>query len=266
MKISYRQPRRTADISSAKGTAFSELWKLFLCAVVLLVGLYFLWGLAVDAVVSAISSETEAKIFKHFKPDIPAIEDPAALANLKKAQAILRKLKADPQVPELPYQLVLMDQKMPNAFAIPGGSIGVTTGLLDVVSDEIEIAFVIGHELGHFKNRDHLQGLGRAAGYHLMMALLFDIGAGSEVFNDIVGFVVERNYSQKRESAADRFGLELVYHVYGRVDGADRLFKMLLEDPAIPEWAYMFATHPAPRNRIMALMAYGAELTEGDAR
>jgi hypothetical protein len=63
MRIRFRQPRHTADISSAQGSAFSELWKMILSAVVLLVGLYFLWGVFVDAVVACISFETEAKIF-----------------------------------------------------------------------------------------------------------------------------------------------------------------------------------------------------------
>jgi Zn-dependent protease with chaperone function len=266
MRIRYKQPRRTADISASRGTALSELWKLILSAVILLVGLYFLWGVIVDAVVAGISFETEAKIFKYFEPHQPEIDDPAALERLKMTEAILKKLQSGQGVPQLPYRLVLIDQDAPNAFAIPGGSIGVTRGLLDVLTEEIEIAFVIGHELGHFKNRDHLQGLGRAAGYSLMMAVLFDVGAGSESFGDIVHFVMERSYSQEREKNADRFGLELVYGAYGRVEGTDRLFKLLLDGHALPNWAYMFSTHPSPKNRILALKAYGDKLMQSKSR
>jgi len=263
MKIRYRQPRRTADISSAQGTVFTELWKLILSAVLLLVGLYFLWGLAVDLVVAGISFKAEAKLFKHLMPNLPEIADIPDLERFNRTQAILEKLQSSAKVPELPYKLVLVEQRAPNAFAVPGGSVGVTTGLLEVLTDEIEIAFVIGHELGHFKNRDHLQGLGRAAGYTLMMAVLFDIGTGSESFGDIVNFVLERSYSQEREKKADRFGLELVYERYGRVQGTERLFNSLLDDPALPDWAYMFSTHPSPRDRILALKFYGDELTKG---
>ena len=125
---------------------------------------------------------------------------------------------------------------------------------------------VIGHELGHFKNRDHLQGLGRASGYSLMMAVLFDVGAGSESFGDIVRFVMERNYSQEREKKADRFGLKLVYAAYGRVQGTDRLFELLLNNHALPDWAYMFSTHPSPRSRISALKSYGDQLLQSEKR
>ncbi len=264
MKISYRQPRGTADISSARGTAFTELWKLILSAVFLLVGLYFLWGVAVDRVVAGISFQAEAKLFKHLMPNQPEITDKPALERFNRTQAILEKLQSSEKVPGLPYKLVLVEQRAPNAFAVPGGSIGVTTGLLRVLTEEIEIAFVIGHELGHFRNRDHLQGLGRAAGYSLMMAVLFDIGSGSESFGDIISFVLERSYSQEREKKADRFGLELVYEMYGRVQGTDRLFNLLLDDPALPDWAYMFAAHPSPRDRILALKSYGDELMKGN--
>jgi Zn-dependent protease with chaperone function len=266
MKIRFKQPRRTADISAARGSAFSELWKLILSAIVLLVGLYFLWGVFVDAVVAGISFETEAKLFKYFEPHQPQITDPAALNRLKTTEAVLKKLQSGQGVPPLPYRLVLMDQAAPNAFAIPGGSIGVTRGLLDVLTDDIEIAFVIGHELGHFKNRDHLQGLGRTAGYSLMMAVLFDVGAGSESFGDIVHFVMERSYSQEREKKADRFGLELVYTAYGRVQGTERLFKLLLDNHSLPNWAYMFSTHPSPRKRILALKKYGDQLMRSKNR
>jgi Zn-dependent protease with chaperone function len=266
MKILYRQARATADISAGRGTAFAELWKLILSAVVLLVALYFLWGVVVDAVVSGISFETEAKIFKYLEPHQQETDDPAVGERLKSAEAILKKLQSAPGVPQLPYRIVLIDQPAPNAFAIPGGSIGVTPGLFDALTEEIEIAFVIGHELGHFKHRDHLQGLGRAAGYSLMTAVLFDVGAGSKSFGDIIRFVMERTYSQEREKKADRFGLTLVHAVYGRVQGTDRLFKLLLDDHTLPDWAYMFSSHPSPRSRILALKSYGDKLMQAKPR
>ena len=260
MKISYKQPQRTSDVSSANGTAFSEFWKLMLSAAVLLVAIYFLWGVIVDAVVAGISFETEARLFKSFKPKPAEITRKATLDRFNHARAILHKLQSGRQVPDLPYDLVLMEQTAPNAFAIPGGAIGVTSGLLEALSEDIEIAFVIGHELGHFKHRDHLEGLGRSAGFRLIMALLFDIGAGSETFSDVTGFVLERRYSQNRERDADRFALELVHEVYGSVDGTDRLFKLLLGKGSIPKWAYMFSTHPSPESRIADLQAFGAKL------
>ncbi|MGD9189561.1 MAG: M48 family metallopeptidase [Desulfobacteraceae bacterium] len=260
MKIINRQPRKTADVSSARRSSLNEFWKLALSAVVLLVALYFLIGVAVDQVVARVSYETEAKIFQAFQPEQSEPSSEEERQRLAQARTILEKFRADPKVPPLPYSLVLVENEMPNAFAFPGGTVGVTTGLLEMLTEEIEVAFVIGHELGHFYNRDHLQGLGRAAGFGLVTAILFDMGSGAESFGNIVNFVFQRSYSQEREIEADRFGLELVYGAYGKVEGTDRLFSLLLEEKDLPQWAYMFATHPSPKERIANLEKIAKEL------
>ncbi len=81
------------------------------------------------------------------------------------AHGIPDKLKSSPGLPPIDYRFLLLKEKRPNAFAMPGGTTGLITGLLETLDNEIELAFVIAHELGHFHNRDHLSGLGRAAGF-----------------------------------------------------------------------------------------------------
>ena len=260
MKIVHKRPEATADVSSARGTAGKEFWQLVLSAVVLLIALYFIIGFIVDFSVSRISFETEAKIFKHYK--LPNIKHkaPEKINHLKKAGAILETLRTNKRVPPLPYHLILIDTKEPNAFAFPGGTVGITTGLVEKLNDEIKIAFVIGHELGHFHNRDHLEGLGRAAGFGIVSAILLDTGFGAKSFGNIIEFVLQRSYSQDREKKADQFGLELVYSVYGKVKGTDHLFRILNEESTLPEWAYMFSTHPSPEERISNLEKFALEL------
>lgn len=260
MKVVHRQPLKTADVSSARGTAGRELWQMVLSAVVLMVALFFFVGVTVDFIVTRISFETEAKVFKHFKvPAAKAKEAPNA-AHFERVEAILSKLQREPKVPPLPYQLVLIEQAKPNAFAFPGGTIGVTTGLMDMLDDQIEMAFVLGHELGHFYSRDHLQGLGRAISFRIIMATIFGADAGADSLVELIEFIFQRDYSQKSEKAADRFGLELVYAAYGKIEGVDRLFQILLDEHEMQRWAYMFSTHPSPRERIDDLKTYGATL------
>lgn len=258
MKIVHRQPMETADASSARGTAGRELWQLVLSAVVLLIVLFFVIGWTVDVVVARISFETEAKIFKNFALPPEIGQDLPNQTHVEKADAILATLKGVPSVPPLPYRLVIVEQEKPNAFAFPGGTIGVTTGLLEALKEDIAVAFVLGHEIGHFYNRDHLQGIGRAIGFRIVMSIIF--GTGSESFGNLVEFVFQRGYSQESEKAADRFGLELVYSAYGKMEGVDRLFRMIQDERKTPEWAYMFSTHPSPEQRIRNLKAYAAHL------
>lgn len=262
MKIVHRQPVKTADVSSARGTAGRELGQLLLFALVLLVALYLSIGWAVDFVVARISFETESRIFKHVRLPMAEVRSEENGAHLKDAKSILAKLQKEPAVPPLPYRIVVIQQSEPNAFAFPGGTIGVTTGLLDMLEEEIAVAFVLGHELGHFHNRDHLQGLGRAIGFRIIMAVILGTGDGAAPFGNLVEFVFQRGYSQDAERAADRFGLELVHAIYGRTEGVDRLFRILSDKSKMPAWAYMFSTHPSPMSRIQELGSHAATLTE----
>ncbi len=260
MKIVNRQPHETADISAARHTAGSEFRKLVLAAIVLLVTLYFLISISVDFMVSRISFETEARIFNTFSFQELTIPESDDLEKLHGVNQILDRLIATGKAPPLPYSLTILEMDEPNAFAFPGGGIGFTSGLLDLLEDDIEIAFVLGHELGHFHHRDHLRGLGRSAGLTIVMIALFGGSSGAESLGNIMNTVFQTKYSQDRERDADRFGLELVHTVYGKTDGIDHLFRIFKAHADMPEWGYMFATHPSPESRIRDLERFGGEL------
>jgi len=259
MKIVNRIPHRTADVSSASGSTFSEFWKMVLSAVVLLVVVYLVIGWIVDFTVARLSFETEARLFSNYRigPEGSRTDTDKTLG---RANDILAKLCSATEVPPLPFQLRLIESGEANAFALPGGTIGITRGLLDLLDDDIEIAFVIGHEIGHFHHRDHLRGLGRVVGFNIISAIIFGGSPGADSFRNIADFVLQRSYSQEREELADRYGLKLVHRIYGKVDGCDRLFQLLEQDGTPPKWTYMFATHPSPAERIRKLQSYARTL------
>jgi len=259
MRIVNRRPAQTADASAARGTAFKELRRLLLFATVLAVVLYAAIGWIVDVVVPRISFETESRLFGRLSA---ARLGAAPDERLARVQKILDRLAPDSLVPPLPYRLVLIQKSEPNAFAFPGGTIGVTSGLLAALEDEIEVAFVIGHELGHFHGRDHLRGLGRAVGVGVVYAVLFGGEMGGDQLGPVLQLVLDRGYSRAQEARADRFGVRLVHRSYGRTDGIDRLFRILRERKELPGWAYMFATHPSPGDRIRALESYARTVNE----
>ena len=150
-------------------------------------------------------------------------------------------------------------------MAVPGGAIGITRGLLGKLDrDEIAEAFVIGHELGHFKHRDHLRGMGRAVGIQICYALIFSDSGNGAIVGSGTFDLLNKKYSRRQELSADRFGLLLVYKTYGRVQGADRLFDILEKEDKTPPWAYMFATHPAHKKRITELKRYAEELARNE--
>lgn len=264
MNIVYKPVDRTADISGARGTAFKELRRLLLFMALLVTGLYLLIGILVDLAVARIPFETEARIFAALRPGEIGLERDAA--GLERVQPVLDRLVSDSLVPSLPYHLALVDSPEPNAFAFPGGMIGVSTGLLVALTDDVELAFVLAHELGHFHNRDHLRGAGRALGFNLVLTGISGNSPGSTTLGNLGHHVLSRSYSRHQEEEADRFGIVLVQRVYGRTEGVERLFQLLQDTGTLPAWAYMFTTHPAPQQRIRDLEAYSRQGMNGGLR
>lgn len=152
--------------------------------------------------------------------------------------------------PANPYTLrVRVIEGEPNAFALLGGEIWVTTGLLEQAESENEIAFVLGHEIGHFRNRDHLRSLSRG--------LLFGLFAASIGIDGLFGSsadLLELSFSRDQERDADAFGLELVNRHYGHVMGSCHFFERLSETAgASSKMPAFLQTHPGSSRRVRDL-------------
>lgn len=266
MKFVQRDMGKSSEASAGEGGQLRELGKLTLWALGLILAIYLIVGFVVDAVVPGISPETEAKLFGGFMPKmgVTAATSPEMQADFDRIEAILLRLSAHPDVPKLKYQVFIMPDTDPNAFAVPGGGIGVTQGLLDKLEDDVSLAFVLGHELGHFHQRDHLRGMGRGIGMSVCFAIIFGNSSGGDVLAGNTMTLMNRRYNRGQEDGADRFGVMLVNYAYGHTRGVERLFEILAAEDTLPRWAYMMSTHPDSGKRVEALRAYAAELNEID--
>ena len=95
------------------------------------------------------------------------------------------------------FQIYLAKQDEVNAFAFPGNNIVILSGLLKKLDDDKELAFVIGHELGHYVNHDNLRGLGQGAIFMAIMASLRGNDPGGVISKSVSLFGLR--YSRKQE-------------------------------------------------------------------
>jgi len=148
------------------------------------------------------------------------------------------------------YRVIIIPSSESNAMALPGGYILVLSGLLKEIDSENALAFILAHELGHFAHRDHLRGLGR--GLVLSAISAFLMGADSGVTEFLVKslMTVEMKFSQRQETQADLFALELLHKHYGHIGGATDFFNQLAEKERLGRLTYFFATHPYPKDRV----------------
>ncbi len=222
-----------------------------------LVGVFWVLGLCVDLAVDSISPEVEAAIFASAAaPEAADSSDPRQV----KLQAMVDGLIECGGITR-PLNVKLIESDDANALAFPGGRILVLGGLLDSVVSENGLAFVLAHELAHYKNRDHLRGLGRAIVLTAVSALL--TGASSEVTQLLAPSATfsQAHYSQDREELADARALQTLACYYGHVGGATEFFEAMQERDGkiLPGFGQYFATHPEAVERIKNLR----RLTEG---
>lgn len=249
--MEYTPKRITGNVNISKTSPIREFLILVLGIGGALVALYMVLGLALNLVVPRLSPELEdhlSGLFAGYYAD----EDPSSPAQ-ESLQGILDRLVSQGAHSERAYRVHVVPNPLVNAMALPGGHIVVYTGLLDKVESENEVAMVLGHELGHFKNRDHLRGLGRAL---VLMALsTATLGIDSQVSKILQTLLVntEMKFSQKQELLSDVWGLELLTGVYGHAGGATDFFKRMSQEDKHGPVAYFFATHPYPKKRVLSL-------------
>ncbi|MCH7643278.1 MAG: M48 family metallopeptidase [Myxococcales bacterium] len=219
-------------------------------------------AVAVDLAAPHIPIELEARLFSGWIDR--GVEDDGAVAPRERllAQLLNRMARHWPENPYV-FEIAIWDQPEPNAVALPGGVIAVTNALLESVESENELAFVLGHELGHFHSRDHLRGLGRGVAFSLLLVALGVGGGGSAVqLASLAGRFAQRDFDRTQEIEADRFGLALLAAEYGHVSGATAFFEHLpeLDGPLEGAFASYFSTHPLNADRIRALHAAASEM------
>jgi predicted Zn-dependent protease len=151
----------------------------------------------------------------------------------------------------LDYHFVVLDSPEVNGFALPGGWIFVTAGLLETMETEDELAAVMAHELGHIANRDFQRILLRTALWLGLTEVLRDNDRHDWVPVAQAGQLVETlSHSRTREAEADAEGARIAWTA--RYD--PRAMSTFLGDE--PRWSYLqtvFATHPHPDKRTRRL-------------
>lgn len=212
---------------------------------------YCILGFLVDWAVTRISPKMEAAIFSGLQvpSGLGTPEDLPCQASLQHLTDGLRKCCDI----DYPVKIIVIPSDTANALALAGGTIVVFSGIFDMVRSKNGIAFVLAHELGHFKHRDHLRGMGRGIVLTALSALLTGSGSSITQLTAPGVHLTQARYSRQRETMADAQALETLVCYYGHAGGATEFFQAMkaAHDPG-RLMAY-FASHPECGARIAAL-------------
>ena len=216
-----------------------------------IVGVIWLVSWLVDSLVLLIPPSVEQQLGALVVPvyEQGSVPTPAQVT----LNQLLNRLEANlpPQQKQRDYQVLYIPESTVNALAIPGDRIIIYSGLIKQMESENELMMILGHELGHFANRDHLRSLGRELLLQVAIAsLIGDVGWIQSVASGITA-LSKAQYSQSQEYQADEFGLALLQQTYGHVTGATDFFARLSQQKSV-DLAFL-ATHPASGKRVAEL-------------
>jgi predicted Zn-dependent protease len=165
---------------------------------------------------------------------------------------IARWLAASIQDKKLPFRVLVTAERVPNAFALPGGPIFVSWALMEICNGERdEIAFVIGHEMAHIVRRHTLDRLVKDAAISLLLRRFSTRQAASAWVNQMGRQVLSRAFSREEELEADTFAVALVKSAGGDSMAAERLLEKLAQ-PTVIAGDYC-AAHPPLTERLANL-------------
>lgn len=154
---------------------------------------------------------------------------------------------------EVPLNVHVLDHEMINAFALPGGHVVFFRGLIEEANTPEELASVFAHEIGHVVSRDPTRHALRSAGSIGVLGLLFGDFAGGAVVLLLAERLIEAQYSQSAEEAADAFAMDMMQDANVAPGALGAMFQTFLEEHGESDGVHVhFQSHPALSARIAA--------------
>jgi predicted Zn-dependent protease len=211
----------------------------------------------------ALGRESDAQI----KAEMGVYEDQALQQYVSRIGLQLAKLS---ERPNLPWQFTVVDQPAINAFALPGGFIYITRGILPFLDNEAELAGVLGHEIGHVTARHSVQQYTRSVGGTLLLGGLGVFVPAAQPFGQIsqqaLGLLFLK-YGRDDELQADGLGARYEASggwdpdgVPGMLSTLGRLDEAAGDRKGVPNW---LSTHPEPLLRVEQIQPTVQKLKAG---
>jgi len=196
--------------------------------------------------------------FDEAKQHTPLSENPAHTTYVRcVVDALIAQLP--PAQQDMAWETAVFADDEPNAFALPGGKIGVNVGIFTVAHNQDQLAAVIAHEIGHVIENHHDERITRQKGASSVLGVL-SVLAGVKGYGDLVsdggGLLVQTGFllpgTRAQESEADVVGQQLAARAGFDPAEAARLWQNMLaaSERRPPQW---LSTHPHPESRMQAL-------------
>jgi predicted Zn-dependent protease len=236
---------------------------------------------------TAMSPDQELRLGKEQHPQVlmqfgGAYADPQLQAYVTR---IGEQLAAVSELPELEFTFTVLNSEVINAFALPGGYVYITRGLLALADNEAELAGVMAHEIGHVTARHSAQRYSRGVmaqgglAVGTILAAVLGGGAAADLVQQAGGLGTKAylaGYSRDQEFQADELGVRYLARVgydptamssfLDKLERNDQLMQRLAGRDGADPAASWFATHPRTPDRVLRTAERASAETAGDHR
>ena len=171
--------------------------------------------------------------------------------------------------PTIDWTFMVMESESPNAFSAPGGYVVLTTGLLKMIDNEAQLAFVLAHEIGHVVHRDAINqyrttkeatcialGITDAVFKGAQFDLKNATGPFIEKLTDAVVDLFLKGNEKKAELEADKTAFEIMANSGYDVKEIEKLFSKM------PDGSGWLTPHPSNADRVTSLKQVNTEFTK----
>jgi predicted Zn-dependent protease len=218
-----RESQRTLKLAAIFLVAFASV----------ATALWLLSGWTINFLVAKVPISWETQLadsaYEEIKDHLKPVDDPRLTAELR---ALTDRLAAALPNNRYKFQLQVIDAPIPNAFALPGGRILVTTGLFAAARRPEEIAGVLAHEIAHVTRRHGLRKIITTAGpYYVLKVFVSDQHGFLSIISHGSQLLVRQKFSRELEREADEVGWH--YLEAARIDprGLTDFLKRFMSDP-----------------------------------
>lgn len=182
-----------------------------------------------------------------------------------------QKLAMTSERPALYYHFKVLDSPVINAFALPGGYVYVTRGILALLNNEAELAGVLGHEVGHVTARHAVQQYTQTQSYQILatVASIFVPEFRNRDLQQLANVVatgIIRGYGRKMEMESDRLGMKYSFKTGYNPNAVPdflKVLKLVTKEDEKESFHGFFATHPETSERIYAAQEKAKALLAG---
>lgn len=175
--------------------------------------------------------------------------------------------------PTLEWHFAVIDTPIVNAFSAPGGFIFITTGGLQQMHSEAELAAVLGHEIAHVTQKHILKEIKRGNVINASVSLAQETSAGAQWLNDDYASKIGKiafdklfttGLSRSDEAEADRIGYQLADAAGYRASELITFLESLQKLEGTTALKTLTATHPSPKDRIATLRPLAGDPNRGE--